>query len=246
MKPKNLLDDITAFALFGKLGEKFPTESPEPFLTAIQMNALSTLHGLPRGEFISEVRFTFSHWAPAGSFFFTRVTIFARESAQSHFLSHRNFPYKLQPSRRSFGSIFNFLFITMDRSQIRFSSLRRANSPGRWNLFNSLLGSEWKTRKLKINCLKLSNIFLDFLKYITSNTKREIISDYVEYSIFCHRKICFLRIKIWIRWSTFLINVLWKYKIFLSCWKIKVMISFSRCLMHLMFTCNKSSIISVK
>lgn len=128
---------------------------------------------------------------PPPVLFFTRVTIFARESAQSHFLSHQNFPYKLRLSRRSFGSIFNFLFITMDRSQIRFSSLRRANSPGRWNLFNSLLGSGWKTRELKINCLKLSNISLDFLKYITSNTKREVVSDYVEYSMFCHKKYVF-------------------------------------------------------
>lgn len=228
------------------LARSFQQNRPNLFLPRSKWTLYPRCMGCREENLFQKFDLLFLTEPPPVLFFFTRVTIFARESAQSHFLSHRNFPYKLRPSRRSFGSIFNFLFITMDRSQIRFSSVRRANSPGRWNLFNSLLGSEWKTRELKINCLKLSNIFLDFLKYITSNTKREIISDYVEYSIFCHRKICFLRIKIWIRWSTFLINVLWKYKIFLSCWKIKIMISFSRCLMHLMFTYNKSSIISVK
>lgn len=97
MKPKNLLDDITAFALFEKLGEKFPTESPEPFLTTIQMNALATLHGLPRGEFISEVRFTFSHWAPAGSFFLLALRFSPARAPNRTFSRTKTFPINYGP-----------------------------------------------------------------------------------------------------------------------------------------------------
>lgn len=53
-----------------------------------------------------------------------------RYDFNSHFPSHRNFLYKLHPSRSTQPPIFNFLFITTDPEN-RFSTPWLANSHGR-------------------------------------------------------------------------------------------------------------------
>lgn len=54
----------------------------------------------------------------------------SRYDFNSHFPSHRNFLYKLHPSRSTQPPIFNFLFITTDPEN-RFSTPWVANSHGR-------------------------------------------------------------------------------------------------------------------
>lgn len=133
---ENLFDKITAFALFGK----FPAESAEPpFLgTTISNERLSRgTRADTRGIYSKSSIYFFSlsprRFFPSFcflSFFFSLLALrFSPVRAPSRtFPSRWNFTYKLRSSRKSSGSIFNFLFITGGSQTARFSIPRRANS----------------------------------------------------------------------------------------------------------------------